>query len=179
VLYPSIVLKNEVTYGRGATSSASFKNPGEFSFDNVVEGDYRLQITDLPSGMYVKSARFGAVDALNDVLHVEPRTTERLAVVLGSDGGQLEGTATDRNRIPTPNASIVLVPLNAPQRADLYKKVTADESGRFQVRDIPPGDYLIFAWEDVDESVWRDPNFIRRNEAAGRRVHISANNRDC
>jgi len=178
-LYPSIALRNEsMLTGRAATAYGSFKNAAEFSIDNVIEGDYRLQITDVPSGMYVKSARFGAVDALNDTLHVDSRTTERLAVVLGSDGGQVEGTVTDRNRMPSPNASIVLVPINMQQRADLYKKATADESGRFQFRDIPPGDYLVFAWEDVDESVWRDPNFIRRNEASGRRVHIGSNSRE-
>jgi hypothetical protein len=179
-LYPSIALKDETPFPRTtAWGTASFKNAREFTVEDVIEGDYHLQIMDIPTGTYVKSARFGAVDVLNDSIHVDSRTSERLEIVLGTDVGTLEGTVADRARNPVANASIALLPFNVRyDRPDLYRKASTDQSGRFQLRDVAPGEYMIFTWEDVDESVWRDPEFIRRNEAAGRRVRVGPNSRD-
>ena len=50
--------------------------------------------------------------------------------------------------------------------------MTTDETGKFHLEGIAPGDYSLFAWEDIDDSLWRDPEFVRRNEASGRPVHI-------
>ena len=79
----------------------------------------------------------------------------------------------DANRQPVTNATVVIVPDAAHlQRMDLYKNVSTDESGRFQLKGIAPGEYSVFAWEDIDVDLWRDFEFIRRNEAAGRPLHI-------
>jgi hypothetical protein len=58
------------------------------------------------------------------------------------------------------------------QRADLYRRAAADESGRFHLQGIAPGDYVLFAWEDIEVGLWRDSEFIRRNESSGKPVHI-------
>jgi len=179
-LYPLIARKAEATcVARSINAYAEFKNSAELSIPDVIEGDYRLQITDIPGGSYVKSARFGGADALNEILHVDSRTTDRLSIVLGSDGGSLAGLVMDRSKNAVANGTIALIPVNALQpRPDLYKKTSADESGRFQLREIAPGDYIVFAWDDVEESVWWDPEFVRRNEPLGKRIHISPNGRE-
>ena len=37
---------------------------------------------------------------------------------------------------------------------------------------IVPGDYTIFAWEELEGSVYFDPEFIRRFETEGEPVRI-------
>jgi len=179
-LYPSITLKNEVEHPRTiGVLHGAFRNTREFNIEDVIEGDYWLHITFLPDGRYVKSARFGAIDLLNETLHVDSRTSGRLEIVLGADVGQLAGAVVDRSNKLAAGAVIALLPTGPnQQRQDLYKNAFADESGRFEIRDIAPGDYVVFAWEAVDESVWRDPEFLRRNEGAGRRIHIGPSGRE-
>jgi hypothetical protein len=36
----------------------------------------------------------------------------------------------------------------------------------------------MFAWQDVEEDVWHDPNFVRRNEASGRPIRIVESGRE-
>jgi hypothetical protein len=63
------------------------------------------------------------------------------------------------------------------QRMDLYRSATTDEFGRFHVQDIAPGSYLVFAWEDIEDGLWRDPEFIRRNEESGKSIQIDERTR--
>jgi len=46
-----------------------------------------------------------------------------------------------------PGAVVVLVPSpRLRDREDLYATSATDETGRFQLRRLPPGDYELYAW---------------------------------
>jgi hypothetical protein len=53
-----------------------------------------------------------------------------------------------------------------------------DASGRFQFQRIPPGEYKLLAWEDVEENFWQDPDFIRKYDDRGRSVRIDAGTKE-
>jgi hypothetical protein len=38
--------------------------------------------------------------------------------------------------------------------------MTTDKSGQFQFRGLPPGEYRVLAWEDVDSGAWFNPAFL-------------------
>jgi hypothetical protein len=158
------------------TSNTRFRLP------NVLEGDYRLKWESsdaLPPGVYLKSATFGPVDALNSSIHIDQRTRDRLQIVLGANAGSVTGTVVDRERKTAPGVKVAVVPDAARrQRNDLYQTAVSDESGRFQFERIPPGDYLVFAWEDVEDGIWRDAEFMRRHASSGRALHIVEGGRD-
>ncbi len=122
---------------------------------------------------------FGPVDALSAGLHIDSRTTEKVQIVLSSNAGALEGLVRDNLRNVVPRARVVLIPDAAHrQRADLYQSTSTDESGRFRLQGIPPGDYLLFAWEDIENDLWQDSEFIKRNEPSGKPVRIIENSRE-
>src|SRR5262249_10566055 len=153
---------------------ASFSGgSGKFVIDNVMPADYQVQVTDLPAGTFVKSMRFGSIDLLNGSLRVQPRNADRLSITLSANGGAVEGIVTNKNGQTLANAPVALVPdASRRQRADLYRSASTNESGGFHLDGIAPGDYGVFAWEDIEDGLWRDPDFIRRNEAAGKIIHI-------
>jgi uncharacterized protein (DUF2141 family) len=41
----------------------------------------------------------------------------------------------------------------------MNKLVTTDASGNFTLKGLPPGDYKIFAWEDVETNAWMDRDY--------------------
>jgi hypothetical protein len=173
-LHPVITLKNKFSgIPAFAQIYGSFKNNRQFTLDDVIEGDYRVQIEYLPKGMYAKSIRFGATDALNGLVSIDGRSSERMEVVLSTNGGKLDGRVLNNNREPLANTAVALVPdASRRERADLYRSAMTDESGKFHLEAIAPGEYSLFAWEDIEDNLWRDPDFIRRNEASGRRITI-------
>jgi hypothetical protein len=183
-LHPIVALINEHHRGPDLGAAfrelfASFDTPERFTINDAVEGDYRVEVTDLPPGTYLKSIRFGAADLADAILHIDPRSADRLEIVLGTNVGSLEGVVTDKDRRPLGNTSVALVPDTAlRQRIDLYQSATTDESGRFRLQGIAPGDYLLFAWEEIEDGLWLDPTFIQRNATTGRRIRVSERSRE-
>jgi hypothetical protein len=65
-------------------------------------------------------------------------------------------------------------PLKA-ERNDLYRMTTADQNGQFAMQGVPPGEYKLFAWEDVDPGAYMDPEFLKPHESRAQRVTVQAN----
>jgi hypothetical protein len=115
---------------------------------------------------YVKSVKIGDRDLTDSELVVEGQPLGPLEIVVGVNGSILEGRAVA-------NATIVLIPNVAPPiRPERYRALSADESGQFQFRGVPPGEYIAYAWEDVDPGSWFNPAFMRLYESAGQEVRI-------
>jgi hypothetical protein len=123
---------------------------------------------------YVKSIRYGGVDLVDGRLHVDSRSSDvKLEIVLGMRTGQLAGVVLDTARKPAAHVTVVLAPDVAPRhRVDLYKVTTSDGLGRFAVSNIAPGDYKLFAWEDVETGAWLDPQFMRVDEPRGMPIRV-------
>jgi protocatechuate 3,4-dioxygenase beta subunit len=167
---PSVSLKNELRLipGRLVPLTAQFSTSRRFEISNVIEGDYRVQVSDLPKGAYVKAIRFAGGDVLNATLRIDPRINARLEIVLSMNAAVLDGTVLDENRKPVNNTPVALVPAAAHRNGlDLYRSAWTDEFGRFQFESIRPGDYRVFAREDVDANLLRDPDFAERHESTG------------
>src|SRR5262249_2741345 len=120
---------------------------------------------------YVKSARFGAVDALNPPFPING--PGQFDVVISLNSGLLDATVLDDAQKPFFDATVVLVP-DPPrrQRLDLYYAAGSDPSGRVHFGSVAPGEYRIFAWDDVPGDAWQDPDFLRPYEGSGKPVRI-------
>ena len=76
---------------------------------------------------------------------------------------------------PAAGAIIVLVPEGEKRsRAYLFRQVETDQNGRFQMKTIPPGSYKLFAWDDVEDDIWFDTEFLKRFEDKGQSIAVKA-----
>jgi hypothetical protein len=122
---------------------------------------------------YVKSVRRGTVDVLNAGMSVMLQSDEPLEIAIGTGSGTVVG---DVGRVP--NATVVLVPAAGMRRPDLYKSALTDAEGRFDLRGIAPGDYIIFAWEDVESGAWMNADFLKSYESRGREIKVAEGSRE-
>jgi hypothetical protein len=160
--------------GRGVSFAPPPDADGTFRLDGVGLGEYRVSVRALPPDSYVKSIRMGNADVLGDGLRLTgPVGNNRLEVVIGLDAGKVDGVAVNDRQEPQINRTVVLVPERAlRQRIDLYRNVLTDTAGRFQVIGIPPGDYLLFAFDAIEHGAWQDPSVIASYETRGTSIRI-------
>ena len=127
----------------------------------------------------MKSIRLGNTDLLNDGLHVYGPPAAPIEVVLSTNTASLNVQVVNEKQESVPNAYVALIP-NAPnrRRTDLYKAEPADGSGRVRLEGIAPGDYMLFAWEDVEIGAWNDPEFVRNYENRGKPVQLHEGSQD-
>jgi 5-hydroxyisourate hydrolase-like protein (transthyretin family) len=144
---------------------------GSFTLQSVQLDSYRLSVTGMPQNAYVRSARLGATDVLNEGLRIERQPAGVLELVVSLNSGSLEGSVLNEKQEPSANVTIVLVPdATHRHRMDLYRTASSDALGRFKIQGIPPGDYKAFAWEDIESGAWQDADFMRQFEDRGRSV---------
>jgi hypothetical protein len=62
-------------------------------------------------------------------------------------------------------------------RTDRYRKVVSDQSGRFTLRGIAPGEYTLLAWENVEGEAYSNPEFLKKYERQGSALHLGEGDR--
>ena len=136
---------------------------------NVPPDHYDLKLGGLPREFYVKTARAGETDVLADGLTVTGAGTIDIAIAVSSDGGAVQGVVRDQNQQPVSGATILLAP-DRRSRADLFESTTSDQNGHYEFAAIAPGNYKLFAWEDVEPKAWEDPDFLKDYEKQGEKM---------
>jgi hypothetical protein len=124
--------------------------------------------------MYLKSIGLGSLDVLKDGLHLDTPPQGRLEVVVGISDGGVSGSVLSQKKEPVPNVVVALVPDSTLRyRTDLYKAVGTNISGHFDFKNVAPGNYKLFAWDEVETGAWLDPDYLKAFESLGTPVHIA------
>lgn len=159
--------------------SASFRGESWMGKDHTFQavlspGRYEVYVR-AGKQLITKSIRAGTADVLANGLTIEGPAKIALDIVLTTEAGRVKGVVLDKDEKPVAGATVVLVP--APDRRhrwDLFRSVTADQYGRFEILGITPGDHKLLAWDDVEPDAWFDPEMLKQAEPYGTPVTAQA-----
>jgi hypothetical protein len=150
-----------------------------FTFSALPEGTYQLGSIGFPGlagpNWYLVDFRQGARSILEDgLVTVGANGAEPLQLTFKPNGGKIQGTVTTTDRKPAAMAAVSLVPEGARRQNPLfYKRATADLNGRFAIAAIGPGDYKLFAWENLPNGADENTDFIARFERDGQPLTVT------
>lgn len=149
------------------------KDDGTFSLDDVNADVYSVTVRGLPPNFYVKSIRMGDTDGLEAGLDLTQGAGGLLDILISPNAGEVDGSVADPKGQFASGATVVLVP-DAPhrERLELFKTAASDTSGHFSLKGISPGEYKLFAWEDIETGAYQDPEFLQPFESLGESVTI-------
>jgi carboxypeptidase family protein len=155
-------------------------NPdGSFKLENLSPDNYRLTVIGLPDGFYVKSVRVGQNETLPGPFEVTV-APETVSVMLSPKAGQVTGAVQNpKTQQAAPGAVVVLIPQEKDRREQItyFKQTTTDQFGNFSLKNLPPGEYKVFAWEDVEPGAYSDPEFLKPLEGNGKNVTVQESGR--
>lgn len=122
----------------------------------------------------MKELRYERTDALNNPIEISRRNSDSgtMEILISRNVGQVDGVVVDERMQPVLGVQAVLIP-EGRGRTDLYKTATTDQTGRFTMRGITPGDYKLFAWEALENYGYFDPEVMRRSETLGKAVRVA------
>lgn len=122
---------------------------GAFKIDGIAPDKYFLNAFSLPEGTYLKSARAGKQEVLDEGLDLtEAQGAVSLELTLGTKPGAVEGMVREDTK-PVPGSYVELRP-DPPRPAARYlrKSGSADQNGHFTIKDVAPGKYSAYAWRE-------------------------------
>jgi protocatechuate 3,4-dioxygenase beta subunit len=170
----------EFSMGDGFSSLAHVAADGSFEWKSVAPGNYYVELVGEGGSnfdVFLKSSLAGNHDVDDAGISVNGGSVV-LDLVASTNGAVAEGMVTDQKGEPVANAVVVAVPeprLRA--RVERYRTTESDQSGRFAVHGIQPGDYTLFAWESVDGEAYYNPEFLKTYEAQGTALRVSEGDR--
>jgi hypothetical protein len=153
-----------------AVENASINPDGTFTFHHVPEGTYNISVFALPAGFYLGEKE--ASEVLETGLTVGAgHAVPSLELILSSASATFDGIVSGDG--PVVGASIVLVPDgNRRSQPHCYRTSVSNRLGRFTFRGLSPGNYKLFAWEEIAAGAFMDPDFLRQYEDTGLAVQL-------
>jgi protocatechuate 3,4-dioxygenase beta subunit len=142
--------------------TADIQRDGSFEVKHLVPDVHTLQV-QIPEGSYVKMVSF------------DGRPVEDWKLDLTSGGGELLiAVSPDASEISgvVPNGRGALVQL-WPAGSDTAKTVKAGARGEFTFKSLPPGDYRIAAFQDLDDDLAQYPPFRAAFEPQAAKVKVA------
>lgn len=137
-----------------------------FTMNDMVPGSFRVD-PNPPAGFYVASATLAGQDILHNEIPIS-QAAGPIEITLRDDGGSIEGDIADAAGQPA--AGVVLL-LKGNTRVTT---APPQPSGHFKLQSIPPGEYTIYAWDDITSVQYADPDWMRRNGTGGASVTVTA-----
>jgi hypothetical protein len=170
----------EFTMGDGFSSLAHVAADGSFEWKNVPPGNYYVELVGEGGtnfDLFLKSATAGGHDVDEAGISVSGGAVA-LDLLASANGASAEGVVTDQKGEPVANAMIVAVPEPRLRgRVERYRTTESDQSGRFALHGIQPGDYTLFAWENVEGEAYYNPEFLKTYETQGSALRVSEGDR--
>jgi hypothetical protein len=164
----------------GGTGTQPAKDDGTFAIRNVAPDTYTVNVFGFRDNFYLKAVRFGDNDVIDSgVDFTQGATASEFTVTLSAAGGQVDGTVQNDKSEPAPGAMVVLIPAAEKRGINrLYKNTSTDQSGKFSIKGIAPGEYKLFAWDQVEFGSYQDPDFLKPYESKGESVSIKENSHE-
>ncbi len=151
-------------------SSIPLRPDGTFTFRDVPEGTYHIKVLPLPDGYYLKPS--GEGDAVEAGVKVGRNHAAAVELTLSTGAGRVTGTVA-KDQQPFAGATVVLIPDGARRgQPRFYRQALTDSGGRFTISSITPGDYKLFAWEEIERGMYLDPDFLQSYEDSGKSVRV-------
>jgi hypothetical protein len=166
--------------GDGFSHRAHVGADGSFEWKSVPPGNYYVQLTGeggTNGDLFLKSALAGSRDVGEAGISVSGGAVV-LDLVASGNGGVVEGVVVGSKSEPVSNSVIVAVPESRLRaRVERYRMTVSDQSGRFALHGVEPGEYTLFAWESVDGEAYYNPEFLKNYEGQGSALRVGEGDR--
>jgi hypothetical protein len=141
--------------GSQGAMGVQVNDDGTFTVQGIQPGDYTLAAR-VPEPWYIQSAQMAGVDILNGSFSVNGAgAAGPIDIVVSNGGGQIQGTVVEGSG-PVTSAAVLLMGPGPARIAQL------DPLGKFYFKSLAPGDYRVYAFTEVQDVEYTNPDVMQR-----------------
>lgn len=167
--------------GGGGAGNGRVEKNGMFRLDNLLPGQHHIRVTGggiQGGGQWtLKSVTIGGIDVTDTPVDLKPgQNVENVTVVLSDRATEISGTVRDAKGAGAAALTVIAFSTDEQHWRAQSRRIQAartDQSGTFRLRNLPPGDYLLIASDDVEQGEWFDPAYLEQARAGAKPMSIS------
>ena len=162
--------------GADGTGRISRNSPEPFQYV-LPEGRYRVDVTGVPPGYSVSSAKFNGTEVLDHGLLIEGEPQGPLELTIVSGSATVSGVVRNSKDEPAGNSRVVLIP-SPTRRGPMtnFPTVVTNAAGAFTMADVPPGEYGALAFDyigsEASDRFYSDPEFLKAFDRQVQRLTV-------
>lgn len=140
-------------------------NDGSFTIGDIAPGTWEVRVCCIPGGTWVKSIQLGSQEARDDRIDIPAGTSPgQLQITLSRSVGHIAGIVeTDQGR-PAGGGVVTLISYSpGPGKPTMTTGI--DSNGRFNLAQVGPGTYRLYAWDDIEIAQQYDPDTLKAWES--------------
>jgi protocatechuate 3,4-dioxygenase beta subunit len=145
------------------------KQDGSFVLHHLLPAIHAVEVTGLPEGSYVKGVSFAGREVYDWQIDLSSGAGGELVIEVSPNAGEVSGLV--------PNAPGALVQI-WPAGGDSAKSVKTDGVGAFRIHSLPPGDYLLVAFQHLDDDLAQYAPFRAAFESQAAKVTVGERGRE-
>jgi len=138
--------------GAGIGVAAPVAKDGTFVLKGLPAGSYRVSLSMIPAGQYLKSIRSGGQDLIASPLVVGPAGAGPIEVVMSPNAAHASGVLPEG------------VTVSAWSEHSFFSTTTGYD-GAFDFPRLPAGNYRLLAWEKIEQGLDSLPEFRQKFDA--------------
>jgi hypothetical protein len=146
---------------------------GDGTFTLIATGldSLNVGVGGMPPGYYVKSITY-AQQEIRDTGLTYAASSDPMEIVVSPNAATVSGVVHNKAGEPIAGATVVLAPTGKRNPPLNFHTTVTDQTGYFAIGSLAPGDYTLFAWDDVQPNEYYDPDFLQSVEASGQKVTL-------
>jgi hypothetical protein len=164
----------------GPNPTARVNRDGTFTLDGVSAGSHWIRTQGAIRGWTLKSVTLAGRDIIDTPLEVRSgQTLSGVTVVFTDKMSEVNGTLTDDQGQPITEFTVLAFPTdNTLWRPQARQIMTArpDQTGTYQIRGLPAGDYYVTAVDPTEQGEWFEPAFLDQHRSGA--AHLTLGDGD-
>ena len=155
------------------------KADGTFTLNGVRPGRFSIDVQPGSDEGYVKSILVGSEDVYGKEVDGAAIAAAGLKIVIRLDAATLSGSVEipEERRAALKSPSVVLLQAGAPAHSEFDVRHVAqlNQNNGYELKNLRPGDYIAFAFEEYDYGSLHDPEVFAAIAGKGTKVSLAAN----
>ncbi len=163
--------------GLGGIPGIQVAEDGSFSATELSQDKYRITVNP-GAAAYVKAITVGGQNILDTALDLSGGGGGPMEVILSTKIATVNGMVEKQKQDDAPG-SIVIAIAGANGTLSLLSTASGqsplarvDDNGKFSIANLPPGEYKLIAFEEIDLATASDPEFLKKFEDRAATVKI-------
>ena len=158
----------------GPQPNARVDKDGNFSISGVSAGAHLIRPSNGSRTWILKSVTVGDRDVTDAPFQVRNgETLAGVAVVFTDKQSEINGSLTTSDGTPVPDYTVLAFPTDSSLwRAQARQIMTArpDQTGKYRIRGLPPGDYYLATVDPSEQGEWFEPSYLDEHRSGATRI---------